>query len=32
MKINRQARRDAKSLFQACRPNGLLDEAKAKAR
>jgi F-type H+-transporting ATPase subunit delta len=30
MKINRQARRDAKSLFQACRPNGLLDEAKVR--
>jgi F-type H+-transporting ATPase subunit delta len=30
MKINRQARRDAKSLFQACRPNGILDEAKVR--
>lgn len=31
MKINRQARRDAKALFQACRPGGLLDEAKVRA-
>lgn len=30
MKINRQARRDAKSLFQACRLNGVLDEAKVR--
>lgn len=30
MKINRQARRDAKSLFQACRQNGVLDEAKVR--
>jgi len=31
MKINRQARRDAKALFQACRPGGVLDEAKVRA-
>src|SRR5262249_40595734 len=30
MKISKQARRDAKELFQACRVNGLLDEAKAR--
>jgi F-type H+-transporting ATPase subunit delta len=31
MKINRQARRDAKALFQACRPGGVLDETKVRA-
>jgi F-type H+-transporting ATPase subunit delta len=30
MKSNKQSRRDAKQLFQACRVNGLLDEAKAR--
>ena len=30
MKISKQSRRDAKSLFGACRPNGVLDEAKAR--
>ena len=30
MKINKQARRDAKQLFQACRVNGLLDETRAR--
>ena len=29
MKITKQARRDAKELFRACRVNGLLDDAKA---
>ena len=29
MKISKQARRDAKHLFQVCRANGLLDNAKA---
>ena len=29
MKISKQARRDAKQLFQICRANGLLDNAKA---
>ena len=29
MKISKQARRDAKSLFQNCRVNGLLDEPRA---
>jgi F-type H+-transporting ATPase subunit delta len=30
MKINKQARRDAKELFRASQVNGLLDEAKAR--
>ena len=30
MKITKQARRDGKSLFQSCRVNGLLDEAKVR--
>jgi F-type H+-transporting ATPase subunit delta len=30
MKISKQARRDAKELFQACRADGLLDEAKVR--
>jgi len=30
MKISKQARRDAKQLFQSCRVNGLLDEARAR--
>jgi F-type H+-transporting ATPase subunit delta len=30
VKISRQARRDAKELFRACRVNGLLDEAKVR--
>ena len=30
MKISKQARRDAKELFHACRVNGLLDEAKVR--
>jgi F-type H+-transporting ATPase subunit delta len=30
MKINKQARRDAKQLFQSCRVNGLVDEGKAR--
>lgn len=30
MKISKQARRDAKQLFQICRANGLLDDAKAR--
>lgn len=30
MKITRQARRDAKALFRACRPNGVLDDAKVR--
>jgi F-type H+-transporting ATPase subunit delta len=30
MKITKQARRDAKSLFQTCQVNGLLDEARAR--
>jgi F-type H+-transporting ATPase subunit delta len=30
VKISKQARRDAKQLFQACRVNGLLDEAKVR--
>jgi F-type H+-transporting ATPase subunit delta len=29
VKISKQARRDAKELFRACRVNGLLDDAKA---
>jgi F-type H+-transporting ATPase subunit delta len=29
VKITKQARRDAKELFRACRVNGLLDDAKA---
>jgi F-type H+-transporting ATPase subunit delta len=29
VKITKQARRDAKELFHACRVNGLLDDAKA---
>ena len=28
MKVSKQARRDAKTLFNVCRVNGLLDEAK----
>ncbi|MBM3823169.1 MAG: F0F1 ATP synthase subunit delta [Verrucomicrobia bacterium] len=31
MKISKQARRDAKSLFVACRANGLLDEGRVSA-
>ena len=30
MKISKQARRDAKELFLACRPQGVLDEAKVR--
>ena len=30
MKISKQARRDAKELFHACRVNGLLDDAKVR--
>ncbi len=30
MKISKQARRDAKELFLACRPNGVLNEAKVR--
>ena len=30
MKIPKQARRDAKELFRACRVNGLLDEARVR--
>ena len=30
MKITKQARRDAKQLFQACKVNGLLDEGRAR--
>jgi F-type H+-transporting ATPase subunit delta len=30
VKITKQARRDAKELFHACRVNGLLDEAKVR--
>ena len=30
MKISKQARRDGKQLFQSCRVNGLLDEAKVR--
>ena len=30
MKISKQARRDAKSLFQTCRVNGVLDEARVR--
>ena len=30
MKISKQARRNAKELFRACRANGLLDEAKVR--
>jgi len=30
MKIAKQARRDAKALFQSCRVNGVLDENKAR--
>ncbi|MBI3868532.1 MAG: F0F1 ATP synthase subunit delta [Verrucomicrobia bacterium] len=30
MKISKQARRDAKSLFAACRPAGVLDDAKVR--
>ncbi len=30
MKISRQARRDAKELFRACRVNGVLDEARVR--
>jgi F-type H+-transporting ATPase subunit delta len=30
MKISKQARRDAKQLFLACRTNGVLDEAKVR--
>ena len=30
MKINRQARSDAKALLRACRANGLLDEARVR--
>jgi F-type H+-transporting ATPase subunit delta len=30
VKISKQARRDAKELFRACRINGLLDEAKVR--
>jgi len=31
MKITKQARREAKQLFQSCKSNGLLDEAKVRA-
>src|SRR3712207_3534321 len=30
MKITKQARRDAKALFQSCRVNGVLDEGKVR--
>jgi F-type H+-transporting ATPase subunit delta len=30
MKISKQARRDAKQLFQTCKVNGLLDDGKAR--
>lgn len=30
MKINKQARRDAKQLFHACKSDGVLDEAKVR--
>ena len=30
MKVSKQARRNAKELFRACRVNGLLDEAKVR--
>ncbi len=30
MKISKQARRDAKSLFQTCRVNGVLDEGRVR--
>ena len=30
MKISKRARRDAKELFHACRPKGVLDEAKVR--
>ena len=30
MKISKQARRDAKSLFQTCKVSGLLDESRAR--
>ena len=30
MKINKQARRDAKQLFHSCRINGVLDEARVR--
>ena len=30
MKISKQARRDAKELFQSCRADGVLDEAKVR--
>ena len=30
MKISKQARRDAKALFQSCRSNGVLDENKVR--
>ncbi len=30
MKISKQARRDAKQLFHACRPQGVLDDAKVR--
>ena len=30
MKISKQARRDAKQLFQSCKVNGLLDEGKVR--
>ncbi|HUR47754.1 MAG TPA: F0F1 ATP synthase subunit delta [Candidatus Saccharimonadales bacterium] len=30
MKINKQSRRDAKSLFQSCKVNGLMDENKVR--
>jgi len=30
VKISKQARRDAKQLFQACRPQGVLDDAKVR--
>jgi F-type H+-transporting ATPase subunit delta len=30
VKISKQARRDAKQLFYACRPKGMLDEAKVR--
>src|SRR6185436_16795901 len=30
MKVSKQARRDAKALFQACRVNGLLDEPRVR--
>jgi F-type H+-transporting ATPase subunit delta len=31
MKISKQARRDAKALFQTCKVNGLLDEDRVRA-